>query len=120
MESIDNIRIRHKTDTTSNWNSKNPVLLLGEFGLEITTNNKILIKIGDGKSTWKQLKYFLDEYSYNKLADKPIINGQLQDITVAKSNTSYTEPQVRNIILSNKTPTQTEGNNGDVWITYKR
>lgn len=37
---------------------------------------------------------------------------------IAQSNTNYTTPQVRNIIMSTQAPTATDGNNGDIWIQY--
>lgn len=56
--------IKHRSDTESNWNSKNPILLQGEIGYD-TTNKKF--KIGDGDTKWKDLNYAanitdLDEY----------------------------------------------------------
>lgn len=48
------IRIKHKKDSSSNWNSKNPILLDGELGIESDTGR---IKIGDGTTTWDKLKY---------------------------------------------------------------
>lgn len=41
-------RLRLKYDTAVNWESKNPVLLAGEEGVESDT---LLSKVGDGKST---------------------------------------------------------------------
>lgn len=37
---------------------------------------------------------------------------------VAQSNTNYTTPQVRNIIMSTSAPTAADGKNGDIWIQY--
>ena len=52
-----NISVRHqqKTDTALNWKSQNPILLLGEFGIESDTDK---IKIGDGISAWNTLPYY--------------------------------------------------------------
>jgi hypothetical protein len=49
-------RIILRTDTTSNWDSNNTVLFLGEPGYEIETGK---IKIGDGVSGWNDLEYFI-------------------------------------------------------------
>lgn len=46
------IKIRH--DLAANWRSRNPILLAGEFGLEDDT---LLIKVGNGQTTWLQLPY---------------------------------------------------------------
>ena len=42
--------------TTREW-AKNPLLYKGFIGAEITPNRRIMIKIGDGKNRWKDLKY---------------------------------------------------------------
>lgn len=49
------VRIQLRRDTTLNWESNNPVLALGEIGLDTTTGN---FKIGDGTSQWNDLLYF--------------------------------------------------------------
>ena len=48
-------RIQFRRDTSTNWESNNPILLQGEFGYELDTG---FAKIGDGSSTWEQLTYF--------------------------------------------------------------
>ena len=47
-------RLRHTYLTATEWNSKNPVLLVGEIGVESDTQ---LCKYGDGKTAWKSLAY---------------------------------------------------------------
>ena len=49
-------RIKHRTDSTANWNSKNPILFNGEWGVERSTTG-IKFKVGDGQSHWKDLAY---------------------------------------------------------------
>jgi hypothetical protein len=44
-----------KVNTRANWAALNPVLLAGEAAIETQTNN---LKIGNGVSTWSQLRYF--------------------------------------------------------------
>ena len=43
-----------RNDLAAIWAEKNPVLRLGEMGIETDTNR---IKIGDGKTAWKSLSY---------------------------------------------------------------
>ncbi len=52
---LNNIVIQLKNDTAANWASGNPVLALGEMGLETDTNK---IKFGDGATAWSSLPYF--------------------------------------------------------------
>ena len=49
-----NTRIQLRNDLAATWNSKNPVLLKGEMGVETDTRK---IKIGDGTTAWKALSY---------------------------------------------------------------
>lgn len=47
-------KIQLRNDLAATWNSKNPVLLKGEMGVETDTRK---IKIGDGTTAWKALSY---------------------------------------------------------------
>ena len=47
-------RIQLRRDTAANWTTNNPVLALGETGIETDTRK---FKFGDGTSTWTQLEY---------------------------------------------------------------
>jgi hypothetical protein len=47
-------RIQLRRDTSANWYSTNPVLSLGEPGVEIDTHN---MKVGDGVTAWTNLAY---------------------------------------------------------------
>lgn len=51
-------QIRFRRGTTIEWNAFNPVLALGEPGLDTTLNQ---VKMGDGVKTWTALPY----QSYN-------------------------------------------------------
>ena len=50
--------IQLRRDTSTNWDSVNPILAAGEAGFETDTNK---FKIGDGTSNWSSLPYFVDE-----------------------------------------------------------
>ena len=54
-ENTINVKVKQRTDTESNWASKNPVLLKGEMAISSDKNNKY--KIGDGTSAWNSLAY---------------------------------------------------------------
>lgn len=54
-----NTRLVLRHDSTANWKaSENVVLLKGELGLEFLEDDTVRLKIGDGKTSWKELKYF--------------------------------------------------------------
>ncbi len=46
------MRIRLRRGTSSAWSAKNPILLEGELGLDLTTRT---IKVGDGVTPWNDL-----------------------------------------------------------------
>lgn len=48
------IRIQQRNDTTINWTTYNPVLAVGEIGLD---TDQMKTKIGDGVSTWNELQF---------------------------------------------------------------
>ena len=63
-----NIRIQLRNDTAENWNTKNPLLLKGEMGVETDTGKT---KIGNGTAQWKDLKYSgVDEDTIKGIIDK--------------------------------------------------
>lgn len=102
-------RIQLKYDSYTNWQTNNPVLRKGELGIaEVPAETgatqgepAILIKVGDGTSNWKDLKYITglagDVYAWAKAATKPTytaneisglsnyISGQIKD-----TDTQYT------------------------------
>lgn len=49
-----NSRIQFRRDTKARWAEVNPVLMEGEVGLEVDTQN---IKMGDGERNWNDLEY---------------------------------------------------------------
>ena len=55
-------RIIHKIDTEENWIKNNPILRLGEIGFTSDGDYKGWFKLGDGTSTWNELKYAYSEF----------------------------------------------------------
>lgn len=54
METQMATRIKLRRDTAANWTSANPILALGEPGLETDTRK---VKYGDGSTAWNSLQY---------------------------------------------------------------
>jgi hypothetical protein len=48
------VQIQFRNDTAANWTSANPVLALGELGLETDTGQ---FKVGNGSGTWTARPY---------------------------------------------------------------
>jgi hypothetical protein len=53
-------RILIRRDITANWESVNPILSNGEFGIEIQADGTRRVKLGTGSVPWNSLDYFLD------------------------------------------------------------
>lgn len=64
--------IKNRRATKAQWTLLNSVLAAGEIGLEIDTNK---FKIGNGLSTWNQLKYFVDE-TLSSGSTRSLLNDQ--------------------------------------------
>jgi len=68
-------RIQLRRDTGSNWAVNNPILAIGEIGIDTSTFN---FKIGNGVDSWNNLNYFsvevADVISQAQL-DAAIIDG---------------------------------------------
>ena len=52
---------RHNSSTT--WSNYNPILKLGEIGIETDTNKA---KLGDGTTAWNDLPYFVSARPYSE------------------------------------------------------
>lgn len=49
----------NRIDTTTSWQSVNPVLDAGEFGVEKLNGGKCNLKVGDGVTAWNNLQYLV-------------------------------------------------------------
>lgn len=85
-EKILKSRIPLKIDTTENWEYSSLILKKGEIGIEELTDGSKKIKIGDGKSNWKNLLYFGS--SIDNIADG-IANGSIRTILSTQESIDY-------------------------------
>jgi hypothetical protein len=82
MSSIARIQLRR--DTAASWTAANPVLRVGEIGIETDT---LRCKVGNGTSTWSALSY--------AFSGPPMVRGQVSKmdtdtITIATQGTYVT------------------------------
>lgn len=89
------VRIKIRRDTGANWTSKNPVLALGELGLDTTRNR---LKAGNGTDAWNNRPWLPDDV-YTSLATvlkmlSGVTGGNLLDPveTVSDLATTYPSP----------------------------
>lgn len=64
-------KIQLRQDVSANWQSRNPILLKGEFGIETDTNK---FKIGDGETSWNSLEYITPTKTSDLVNDSGYIN----------------------------------------------
>lgn len=73
-------RIILRNDSQSSWELSNPVLSMGEIGIDRTQN---MMKIGDGASTWNELPYRgIDGTAILNGAVDPTSEGSLGDFYI--------------------------------------
>ena len=103
-------RIQLKYDTYENWNTNNPTLLKGEMAVvEVPVETGVaqneptyLLKIGDGTSDFKTLKWVsgtaADVYAWAKAATKPTYQASeiqgLEDFIGEKVEDTDTQYQI--------------------------
>ena len=82
-------RIQLRRDTTSNWNSVDPVLADGEPGYDIVTNE---IRIGNGSNVWSEL-------SANTISGGGASTGNItfSDYTIIGTGNIYLQPDVEDL-----------------------
>lgn len=73
-----NINLQHRRDTEENWNTSNPILADGEIIIVQTTTQK-KIKIGDGKSNYKDLP-FSDSILESKINELQTTSGLFSNV----------------------------------------
>lgn len=106
-----NARFRLKYDSYTNWSTKNPVLLAGEFAVcDVPTNSEqatneptTLIKCGDGTKTFKQLNWVsglsADVYSWAKNKDKPTYSAnEITGLADSYATKEYVDQKLDSII----------------------
>jgi len=106
-------RIQLRRDTSTNWAANNPVLALGEPGLETDT---LRVKYGDGSNAWSRLGYTnldsLNDFTTNDLTEGNNLyftNARVYANTIASgfvSNTYATNAQLTSFLSSFITVTQ--------------
>lgn len=96
-------KIQLRRDTAANWTRNNPVLAVGEPGLETDTG---IVKYGDGSTAWNSLPYA----NLNSLAD--FTTSDLSE----GSNLYYTNARVNAYVTA--TNTRFNLNNAIVLASY--
>jgi hypothetical protein len=91
------VQIQMRRDTASNWETNDPTLAAGEWGLETDT---LKFKIGTGSATWDNLAY--SSLPSNVLA---LTGGTMTGAIATNSTFDGVDVGARDIILSSTTVT---------------
>jgi len=78
------VKFRIRRDTAANWTAINPVLALGEPGLETDTRR---VKYGDGTNAWASLDYARGSVVWGQVGGTLSDQADLQAALDAKQNT---------------------------------
>ena len=107
----ENKRVKNRRDTALNWTTNNPVLLAGEFGVEMDTRK---LKVGDGVTAWNDLEYcsgYTEEEITAIITDTTYTKNEIDSKLDDKADASdvYTKTQVDSIKseIEGEIPTKT-------------
>ena len=75
--------IQIKRGTAAEWLAANPVLALGELGLETDTNK---LKAGDGSSSWFELQYIAGSGAGGGGGAVTSVNSKTGDVVLVKAD----------------------------------
>ena len=111
-------RLQQKTDTKANWQSRNPVLLVGEIGIEIDTGK---LKVGNGVTPWNSLSYIgiTTEYLEENylLKNSPTVTGSISlENSSTKITRGSTSPAGNSIGVTGLMLTHYNGDEGGLFI----
>lgn len=63
--------IQFRRNTSAQWEALNPILQSGEMGYETDTGK---LRVGDGRSRWLALDYYLPASEFQVLIDEALAN----------------------------------------------
>lgn len=89
-------RIQFRRDTRARWAEINPVLMEGEVGLEVDTQN---IKMGDGTHAWNDLEYGV---GYSNVTNEP---GNNENLVISQKATTELVRGVKDGMTASEYPT---------------
>ena len=96
---VENKRIQIRRDIALNWSTKNPILLQGEVGFDMTNNN---IKIGDGVTPWNELAYLTTDVDLSAYYTKEQVDDLIQRIELPEDvlQQYYTKEETKEYVKS--------------------
>lgn len=68
-------KIQFRRGTTAQWVAEDPILSLGEPGIELKADDSIGLKIGNGSDSWTELSYYSSEDFVTQSELNTAING---------------------------------------------
>jgi hypothetical protein len=105
-------RIKNLTRTPAEWQSANPILLVGETGYEKLSDGSYKMKIGDGVTNWNNLSYAIDFQALQQAKEDAVTA-----VTEAEELVLTVNPDVAllfNDYIQNTSVATTTNGNGDI------
>ena len=111
MRILAKARFKFRSDTFTNWATKNPILLSGEFGVVTGLNevgdgkeNKIQkVKIGDGVNAWNELNWWYgSESSSDSIVVDQTYNPESENAQSGKAVAEAVKDFVKNTDYANE------------------
>ena len=120
---------KQRINTAANWAASNPVLLPGQIGV-VSDTTPVKFKIGDGATTWNNLKYAGDAFvslgTATSVANMPIDKSHLSINVSANEALSYASTPAEGfhqvLFLGNRTTGYIDITipNSNGWVSYVR
>jgi hypothetical protein len=99
-------RILIRRDVTANWETVNPILSNGEFGIEFKTDGTRSLKLGTGALPWNSLQYFIDNPASEVELDAHINDTSAHSATATPSSSLIAMYNSDAGLKSNKIPSE--------------
>jgi hypothetical protein len=80
-------RIQNRRGTSAAWQAANPVLYLGELGVELTSSDTVKVKVGDGETAWNSLPYISSDVDLSSYYTSTQTNSAITSAITAAAGT---------------------------------
>lgn len=108
-----NVKVLHVSKTTAEWAAEPTIISKGLLCVEFTTDNKTLVKIGDGTKAYTDLPYITDgSFSISDYYTGDVVDQKITDAIAALGNIIH----IRGVKDTTDELPQENNTIGDVWF----
>ena len=110
---LNNVRVLHDVRTTAEWTTVGTTVIpKGYLTIEVTTDGKTKVKVGNGTDTWSALKYITEETDLSAYATTDYVDTGIQS-AISTLGTVFT---VKGRVDSVDALPNTDNKAGDVYL----